>query len=87
MTGPAASSGVAGRPSGMIIAAIARIWSGMPWGMSSPSGPLTVTPASLEAVMRVSTKPKATAFTLILNWPHSLASVLVMPTTADLPAL
>ena len=36
-------------------------------------------PDSLAAVRRVSTKPKATAFTLILNWPHSLASVFVRP--------
>ena len=26
-------------------------------------------------------KPKATAFTLTLNWPHSLAMVFVRPTT------
>ena len=44
-----------------------------------------VLPASLAAVRRVSTKPKATAFTLILNWPHSLASVFVRPTTPGLP--
>ena len=30
-------------------------------------------------------KPNATALTLILNWPHSLASVLVSPMTPDLP--
>ena len=30
-------------------------------------------------------KPKATALTLTLNWPHSLASVLVRPTTPALP--
>ena len=31
-------------------------------------------------------KPNATALQLILNWPHSLASVFVRPTTAALPA-
>src|SRR5665648_841678 len=40
-----------------------------------------VSPASFDAVRRVSTKPKAIALTLILNCPHSLATVLVSPTT------
>ena len=69
----------------MIIAAMARICSGMPSWISSPSL-VIVLPDSLAAVRRVSTNPNATAFTLILNWPHSLASVFVRPTTAALPA-
>ena len=72
--------GCAGRPSGMIIAAIWRIWSGMPIAISGPDSPaLTVSPFSFDWVRRVSTKPNATALTLILNWPHSLATVFVSP--------
>ena len=70
----------------MIAWAIARICSGMPSSIFSPVGEVISPPSSLAAVRRVSTKPKATALTLILNWPHSLASVLVMPTTPALPA-
>jgi hypothetical protein len=70
----------------MIIAAIWRICSGMPSWISSPSFVMTF-PDSLAAVRRVSTNPNAMAFTLILNCPHSFASVFVRPTTAALPAL
>src|SRR5918994_3220514 len=84
-TPPAASSGVPVRPSGISIDAIPRIWSGMPSCTFSP--PISIVLSStLEAVRRVSIQPKATALTLILNWPHSLASVFVRPTTALLPA-
>jgi hypothetical protein len=84
-TPPAASSGVPVRPSGISIGAIPRIWSGIPsWTFSPPIS--IVLSSTLEAVRRVSIQPKATALTLILNWPHSLASVLVRPTTALLPA-
>ena len=38
-------------------------------------------PSSFAAVSRVSTKPNATALQLILKPPHSLATVLVRPTT------
>ena len=65
----------------MIAEAIARICSGMPSSIFSPPGAVISPPSSLAAVRRVSTKPKATALTLILNWPHSLARVLVTPTT------
>ncbi len=79
-TGPAASSGWAGRPSGIIIEAIARICSGMPSSIFSP--PRSISPdSSFAAVRRVSTKPKAIALQLTLNWPHSLAIVLVSPVT------
>jgi hypothetical protein len=75
---------VPGRPSGMIIEAIWRICSGMPSCTFSP--PISIVLSdSLAWVRRVSMKPKATAFTLILNPPHSLAMVLVRPTTPDLP--
>ena len=53
------------------------------WTFSPPIS--IVFSASLEAVRRVSIQPKATALTLILNWPHSFASVFVRPTTALLP--
>src|SRR5918998_1094736 len=84
-TPPAASSGVPGRPMGIIIDAIPRSWSGMPSWTFSPSISITLD-SSLEAVSRVSIQPNATALTLILNWPHSLASVFVRPTTPFLPA-
>src|SRR5688572_9535009 len=84
-TPPAASSGVPVRPSGISIEAMPRIWSGMPSCTFWP--PISIVLSStLEAVRRVSIQPNATALTLILNWPHSLASVLVSPTTAALPA-
>src|SRR5215216_3470730 len=84
-TPPAASSGVPVRPSGISIEAMPRIWSGMPsWTVSPPIS--IVLSSTLEAVRRVSIHPNATALTLILNWPHSLASVFVRPTTALLPA-
>ena len=70
---------------GMIIAAIWRICSGIPSGISLPSISIEA-PSSLAAVRRVSTNPKATALMLTLNWPHSLASVLVRPTTPALAA-
>src|SRR5215208_2672394 len=83
-TPPAASSGVPVRPIGISIDAMPRIWSGMPsWTFSPPIS--IVFSSTLEAVSRVSIHPKATALTLILNWPHSLASVLVKPTTPALP--
>ena len=82
-TGPAASAGWAGRPSGMIIEAIARCCSGMPSSIFSPSRSIA-SAFSFAWVRRVSTNPKATALTLILNWPHSLAIVFVSPVT---PAL
>ena len=70
----------------MIIAAMLRICSGMPIATSGPPSPaLMVSPFSLACVSRVSTNPNATAFTLILNWPHSLASVFVRPVTPALP--
>src|SRR5215211_331767 len=79
-TPPAASSGVPVRPSGISIEAIPRIWSGIPsWTFSPPIS--IVFSSTLDAVSRVSIQPKATALTLILNWPHSLASVFVSPTT------
>src|SRR4029079_13266083 len=81
---PAASSGVPGRPSGISIPAIERICSGIPSCTFWP--PISIVfSASLAAVRRVSIHPNATALTLILNCPHSLASVLVSPTTAALP--
>ena len=83
-TPPAASSGVPGRPIGISIGAIERICSGMPSWTFWPSISIVFS-ESLEAVRRVSIQPNATALTLILNWPHSLASVLVRPTTAALP--
>src|SRR4051794_38885155 len=83
-TPPAASCGVPGRPMGMSMPAIERIWSGMPSCTVWPSISMMFS-ESLEAVSRVSIQPKATALTLILNWPHSLASVLVRPTTPALP--
>src|SRR5215213_6513984 len=84
-TPPAASSGVPVRPIGISIEAMPRIWSGMPsWTFSPPIS--IVFSSTLEAVSRVSIQPKATALTLILNWPHSLASVFVSPTTPLLPA-
>ena len=79
--GPAASSGVAGRPSGMIIGAICRIRSGMPSGISTPSLTKLSPPSSEAAVRRVSTNPNATALTFTLNGPHSRASVFVSPTS------
>ncbi len=73
------------RPSGISIDFMARISSGIPsWTCWPPIS--MVLAASLEAVSRVSIHPNATAFTLTLNWPHSLASVFVSPTTAALPA-
>ena len=42
-------------------------------------GPLGITANAVARVMRVSTKPGATAFTLMLNGPSSIASVRVMP--------
>ncbi len=56
----------------------------MPRSTFSPLAASICSPFSLACVSRVSTKPKATALQLILNWPHSLASVFVRPTT---PAL
>ena len=51
----------------------------MPSGIStSPTAKVSVL-SSADAVSRVSTNPKATAFTFTLNGPHSLASVFVMP--------
>jgi hypothetical protein len=68
----------------MIAGAMPRSWSGMPsWTRSPPIS--IVFASSLDAVSRVSIQPKATALTLILNWPHSLASVLVSPSTPALP--
>ena len=85
-TPPAASSGVPVRPSGISIDAIPRSWSGMPsWTCLAVDLHLCCS-SSLDAVSRVSIQPNATALTLILNWPHSLASVLVSPTTPALPA-
>src|SRR3954447_2887320 len=52
-TPPAASSGLPGRPSGISIEAIPRIWSGMPSCTFSPPISMTLS-ASLEAVSRVS---------------------------------
>ena len=58
----------------------------MPIGTSWPPSPaFTVSPFSFACVSRVSTNPNATAFTLTLNWPHSLASVFVRPVTPALP--
>src|SRR4051794_21503581 len=52
-TPPAASCGVPGRPSGISIDAIPRIWSGMPSWTFSP--PISITlDSSLDAVSRVS---------------------------------
>ena len=48
--------------------------------MLSPAACI-VSPFSFAWVSRVSTKPKATALQLILNCPHSLATVLVRPVT------
>jgi hypothetical protein len=73
------------RPSGISIDAIPRIWSGMPSCTFWPSISIWFS-STFDAVSRVSIQPNATAFTLILNWPHSLAIVFVSPTTADLPA-
>ena len=76
-------AGCAGRPSGMIIEAIARCCSGIPSSIFSP--PRSIASAcSLAWVRRVSTKPKATALTLTLNCPHSLAIVFVRPVTPGL---
>ena len=83
-TPPAASSGVPGRPIGISIGAIVRICSGMPSCTVWPSISIVFVD-SLAAVRRVSIQPNATALTLILNWPHSLASVFVSPTMAALP--
>ena len=82
--GPAASSGVAGLPSGMIFAAISRICSGTPSGISTSSFLKDSVPAG--AVSRVSTNPNATAFTLTFDGPHSRASVFVRPTSPALAA-
>ena len=68
----------------MRLGASSRIWPGIPSWTVWPSISI-VLDSSLTAVRRVSMKPKATALTLILNWPHSLASVLVRPITPDLP--
>ena len=65
----------------MIIEAIARICSGIPSSTFSPLAASIVSPFSFAWVSRVSTKPKATALQLILKPPHSLARVLVSPTT------
>ena len=63
-----------------------RICSGMPIATSAPPSPASmVSPFSLAWVSRVSTKPNATALTLILNWPHSFARVFVRPVTPALP--
>src|SRR3954453_23721072 len=84
-TALAAPSGGPGRPSGISMEAMPRIWSGMPSWTFSP--PISIWLSStLDAVRRVSIQPKATALPLILNWPHSLARVLVRPTTPLLPA-
>src|SRR3981081_4216452 len=83
-TPPAASAGVPGRPRGTSIAAVERICAGMPSCPASP--PISIVlDSTLGAVRRVSIQPKATALTLTLNWPHSLARVLVRPIMADLP--
>ena len=64
--------------SGSASPAIERICSGIPSCTVWP--PISIVfSASLAAVRRVSIQPNATALTLILNWPHSLASVLVRP--------
>src|SRR6185295_3484910 len=84
-TPPAASSGVPVRPSGISIDAIPLSWSGMPSWTFWPSISIWLS-STLDAVRRVSIQPNATALTLILNCPHSLAKVLVSPTTPDLPA-
>ena len=65
----------------MIAEAIARICSGIPSSTSSPPGASIFSPFSLACVSRVSTKPKAIALQLILNPPHSLATVFVSPVT------
>ena len=57
---------------------------GCPRSTFSPLAVSIFSPFSLAWVSRVSTKPKATALQLILNWPHSLASVFVSPTTPGL---
>ena len=83
-TPPAASSGVPVRPSGISIERHpAHLVGDAELDLlrrRSPSG----SSSTLDAVSRVSIQPNATALTLILNWPHSLASVLVRPTTAGL---
>ncbi len=63
----------------MIIEAIDRICSGTPISTFWPRASI-VSPFSFACVRRVSTKPKATALTLIFSAPHSFASVFVSPT-------
>src|SRR5271154_5771812 len=70
----------------MIAEAIWRICSGIPSWMLSPPTSILFS-SSFAWVRRVSMKPKATALTLILNWPHSLATVLVRPITPAFPAV
>ncbi|MDT4875077.1 hypothetical protein FQZ97_1104200 [compost metagenome] len=86
-TEPAASAGVPGRPSGIIWLAPSTMAFCMPTLISRPSM-VTVLLSSPDRawVRRVSMKPKATALTLTLRRPHSLARVLVMPRMPALPA-
>jgi hypothetical protein len=81
---PAASSTVPARPSGIRGVVRSNRSPGMPRAISE-SPRLIFSSLSLGCVRRVSMRPKATALTWMLNWPHSFASVFVSPMTPALP--